>query len=352
MIFRQLFDSVSSTYTYLLGCESNREAVIIDPVFEHHERDIALIRELDLNVKYAIDTHVHADHVTGAWLMKQAFGAEIAIAAAAGADNADIALKDGDALAFGDCSLRATATPGHTSGCMTFVTNDQSMAFTGDCLLIRAAGRTDFQAGDVATMWQSIVEKIFTLPDACLIYPAHDYMGRTASTVAEEKKFNPRIGGEAKEEDFTGYMENLNLPHPRLLDIALPANIVCGKPEDDNLTRPTWGPITVTFAGIPEVEPDWVARNLDSLMVLDVRSEAEFRGDLGYIRNSTLIPLDQLRDRVDEISDEKPVVVICQSGKRSAMATQILSSAGIEKVANIPGGLIYWSRLSLPGIVH
>lgn len=349
MIFRQLFDTVSSTYTYVLGCENSREAIIIDPVYELHARDTALIRELNLNVRYSADTHVHADHVTGSWLMKEEFGARIAVAQAAGAKNVDIELKDGDVLAFGDCSVAALATPGHTGGCMTFVTNDKSMAFTGDCLLIRAAGRTDFQAGNVHTMWNSIRDRIFTLPDDCLIYPGHDYLGRTVSTVAEEKKFNPRIGGDAREEDFAGYMDNLNLPHPAQLEIALPANMVSGKPEED-IAGQDWGPITVTFAGIPEVEPDWVARHRDELTILDVRSEAEFKGDLGHLEASLLIPLDELRNRVDEIPDDKPVVAICQSGKRSAMATQILKSAGKGKVANIPGGIIHWSRLALPGL--
>ncbi|MBT4162718.1 MAG: MBL fold metallo-hydrolase, partial [Gammaproteobacteria bacterium] len=201
MIFRQLFDSTSSTYTYLLGCEATREAIIIDTVFEQHARDTALIRELNLSVRYAIDTHVHADHVTGAWLMKQEFDAQISLAVDAGAKNVDAGLADGDVLAFGNCSVTAMATPGHTDGCMTFVTGDKSMAFSGDCLLIRAAGRTDFQAGNVHTMWDSIKNRIFTLPDDCLIYPGHDYMGRTVSTVGEEKQFNPRIGGDAKEED-------------------------------------------------------------------------------------------------------------------------------------------------------
>lgn len=351
MIFRQLFDPVSSTYTYLMGCESTLEAVIIDSVFEQHDRDTALIRELNLSVRYSIDTHVHADHVTGAWLMKREFGAEIAIADTAGTENADIALKDGDVLAFGESSLTAMATPGHTSGCMTFVTSDRNMAFTGDCLLIRSAGRTDFQAGDIETMWHSIKEKIFSLPENCLIYPAHDYLGRTVSTVAEEKRFNPRIGGDARQEDFSGYMENLNLPHPKQLELAVPANLICGKPEADDVNKPSWAPITVTFAGIPEVEPDWVARHRTSLCILDVRNETEFRGDLGHIEHSTLIPLNELRERLDEVPIDRPVVVICQSGKRSAMATQILQSAGFERSANIPGGLIHWTRLALPGLV-
>lgn len=352
MIFRQLFDTNSSTYTYVLGCENTRQAVIVDPVFEQHDRDFALLRELGLSVRYTVDTHVHADHVTGAWLMREATGAEIAINAECGAEGVDLELTDGTVLAFGDCSLTALATPGHTGGCMTFVTNDRTMAFTGDCLLIRGAGRTDFQAGDVHTMWESIQEIIFKLPDECLIYPGHDYMGRTVSTVGEEKRFNPRIGGEAREEDFTGFMDNLGLPHPRQLEIALPANLRCGKPEIESPKQSDWGPVVRTFAGIPEIEPDWVARHMSEVTLLDVRSSAEYGGELGHIQGSMLIPLDELRDRLEEIGSEKPIVAVCQSGKRSAMAVQILLSAGRADVANLPGGVIHWARLALPGLEH
>ncbi|MFT4631388.1 MAG: sulfur dioxygenase [Candidatus Pseudothioglobus sp.] len=352
MIFRQLFDLASSTYTYILGCEASREALIIDAVFEQHHRDTALLRELDLKVKYAIDTHVHADHVTGAWLMKHHFQAPIVLSEAYAAKEVDVQAKHGTALVFGDYTLMVRATPGHTNGCLTFVTQDETMAFTGDCLMIRGAGRTDFQAGSVHTMWQSIREQIFTLPDSCLIYPGHDYMGRTVSTVGEEKHFNPRIGGDAREEDFAGYMNNLGLPHPRLLEIAVPANLHCGRPRNGEVPPPVaWGPVTNTFAGIPEVEPNWVARHLDAVYVLDVRSAAEFGGDLGHIDGSTLIPLDELRERHQEITSTKPIVTVCQSGKRSAMATQILNAAGFSKVANIPGGLLQWSRLALPGLI-
>jgi glyoxylase-like metal-dependent hydrolase (beta-lactamase superfamily II)/rhodanese-related sulfurtransferase len=347
MLFRQLFDTTSSTYTYILGCNDSQDAIIIDPVFEQHARDTALLRELGLNVKYTVDTHVHADHVTGSWLMKESEGAKITLSGNYGATSIDVELEDGMVLAFGNCSITAHSTPGHTDGCFTFVTSEQTMAFTGDCLLIRGAGRTDFQSGDVHTLWGSIREKIFSLPGECLLYPGHDYMGRTVSTVTEEKTFNPRIGGDAREEDFAGYMNNLGLPHPKQLDIALPANLRAGKP-DALMSKPTWAPINVTFAGIPEVEPDWVARHLDEICVLDVRSEAEYSGDLGYIEGSILIPLDQLRDRIREVPTDKPVVAMCQSGKRSSMATQILKASGIEDVANVPGGLIHWSRLALP----
>ncbi|MEJ2130401.1 MAG: MBL fold metallo-hydrolase [Gammaproteobacteria bacterium] len=349
MIFRQLLDPVSSTYTYLLGCENSREAVVIDPVFERHARDVALIRELELRIRYVLDTHVHADHVTGAWLMKLAFGAQIALSRRYDVSEVDFRVDEGDIIRFGDCALEVQATPGHTEGCVTYVLDDHSMAFTGDCLLIRGAGRTDFQGGDAHTMFRSIREKIFTLPDECLIYPAHDYDGREVSTVGEEKRFNSRIGGDAHEEDFVGYMDNLGLAHPKLLDIAVPANMRAGRPEGDQLPEKiTWGPVTVSFGGIPEIEPEWVARHLDELTLLDVRSPEEFEGELGHIEGSRLVPLDELRERVDEVPRDRPVVVVCQSGKRSGMAAVILQKAGFEEVANVAGGLINWSRLALP----
>lgn len=198
-------------------------------------------------------------------------------------------------------------------------------------------------------MWRSIREQIFSLPDDCLIYPGHDYFGRTVSTVAEEKQFNPRIGGEAREEDFVGYMENLGLPHPKMIDIALPANMKSGRPEGDRMPEEiTWGPVTITFAGVPEVPPDWVARHMNELFVLDVRSPGEFEGDLGHLQGAHLLPLDQLQERLDEVPRDTPVVAVCQSGKRSARAVEILMKAGYPQVANVAGGLIQWSRLALP----
>ena len=287
--------------------------------------------------------------MTGAWLMRRSLGAEPVLAARYEVEDVDVPVDHGDVLAFGNSSLAVRATPGHTNGCLTLVTNGQDMAFTGDCLMIRGAGRTDFQGGDEHQMWRSIREQIFTLPDDCLIYPGHDYVGRTVSTVYEEKHFNPRIGGDAKEEDFVGYMENLGLPHPKLIDIAVPANMKGGRPDDDTLPKKiTWGPVTMTFAGIPEIRPDWVARHLDELFVLDVRSAGEFEGDLGHLDGAHLIPLNELRERLEEVPRDRPVVAICQSGKRSAMAAQILLKSGYEEVANVSGGLIQWSRLALP----
>jgi sulfur dioxygenase len=292
LVFRQLFDQTSSTYTYLLADPSSRDAVLIDPVFEQHLRDRALIDELGLTLRYTLDTHCHADHVTGAWLMKQATGAKIGISARYGdmVKGADLHLDQGDRLTFGNRSLEVRATPGHTDGCVTYVLDDQSMAFTGDCLLIRGAGRCDFQQGNASTLYRSIKEQIFTLPDDCLLYPAHDYNGRTASTVAEEKEYNPRIGGQANERDFVGFMENLNLPHPKQIDIAIPANCRSGEPEEGTLpTLADWGPVRQTYAGLQEIDPQWVAEHLEQVHILDVRDPNELAIDPDHIPNSQLI---------------------------------------------------------------
>jgi glyoxylase-like metal-dependent hydrolase (beta-lactamase superfamily II) len=232
MIVRQLFDQVSSTYTYLLADEQAREAVLIDCVFEQHARDAALIRELELNLIGTLDTHCRADHVTGAWRMKQAFGSKIGLSPQYGARHVDLPLVHGDAVRFGAHSVEVRATPGHTDGCVSFVSEDHALVFTGDALLVRGAGRTDFQQGDPLRLFRSIREQLLTLPDACVVFPAHDYEGRTSSTVGEERRHNPRIGGEPREEDFVGYMRNLGLPHPKQLAVALPANLRSGEPEE------------------------------------------------------------------------------------------------------------------------
>jgi sulfur dioxygenase len=274
LIFRQLFDADSSTYTYLLADPDSKEAVLIDPVFEQHLRDRALIEELGLTLLATLDTHCHADHVTGAWLMHQVIGSKIGISARYGdmVSGADYRLDHGDRIKFGERAFEVRATPGHTDGCLTYVLDDHSMAFTGDCLLIRGAGRCDFQQGNAHTMYASITEQIFTLPDDCILWPAHDYSGRTSSSVREEKAYNPRIGGQADETDFVGYMENLGLPHPKKLDIAIPANCVCGKPEDGHMpTIADWGPVRLTYGGVKEIDPQWVAENLGQVHVLDVR---------------------------------------------------------------------------------
>jgi sulfur dioxygenase len=348
MFIRQLMDLATSTWTYVLADERSGDAILIDPVFEQHDRDVALLRELGLRLVMTVDTHCHADHVTGAWLMKAALGSRIALSGEYGAENVDEPLAEGGVVRFGAHALEVRATPGHTAGCTTLVTAARDAAFTGDCLLVRAAGRTDFQQGSARRMFRSIRDRIFTLPDGCVIYPAHDYEGRTSSTVGEERRFNPRIGGEAREEDFVGYMENLGLPHPRKMEQAIPANLRCGRPEDDALPAPaSWGPVVATYAGIHEIAPEWVARHRAEVHLVDVRAAAELSGELGAIDGAQHIPLDELRARAGEVPRERPVVTVCQSGRRSAMATVILRKAGVTDVANLAGGLLRWRHLGL-----
>lgn len=349
MFFRQLFDAASSTYTYLLADEQTREAVLVDTVFEQFARDSALVRELGLRLVATVETHVHADHVTAAWLFREALGSEIVVSARAGVEGATRLVSEGDVIRFGGEGLSVLATPGHTDGCMTYVTLDRRMAFTGDALLIRGAGRTDFQHGSASTLFKSITGKILALPDTCLLYPGHDYAGRTVTTVAEERAWNPRIGGGANERDFAGYMDNLALPHPKKIDVAVPANLRCGRPESGSVPETaTWAPIVTTYAGIPEVDAHWVQDHVATVTVLDVREKDELTGPDKRIASATHIPLGELRNRVAEISSEKPVIAVCRSGRRSAQATVILRENGRKDSANLAGGMLRWNALGLP----
>lgn len=226
MIFRQLFDPETASYSYLLGDELTREAVLVDSVAEHLERDVAILAELGLRLVFALETHVHADHVTAAGRLREALGARVAVSRASGVKNADVLLGDGDWLAFGSRRLEARATPGHTAGCMTFVT--EGMAFSGDALLVRGCGRTDFQDGDARTLWHSVHSKIFTLPESTALFPAHDYQGRTQTSVGEELRFNPRLGTGQTVESFIELMGRLSLAYPKRMDEAVPANLYAG----------------------------------------------------------------------------------------------------------------------------
>jgi sulfur dioxygenase len=344
MLFRQLFDPQSGTYTYLLADRESREAVLIDPVYEQVRRDAALLAELDLRLVATLDTHVHADHVTGAWVLRERTGCRIGIAAASGAEGADLPLADGDRVRFGSRWLSVRATPGHTAGCLTYVLDTEDRAFTGDCLLIRGCGRTDFQGGDAATLYRSVHSQIFTLPGDSLLYPAHDYRGMTVTSVAEEKAFNPRLGGELSLSDFVGLMANLNLPHPKRIDVAVPANLRCGRPPEGRAPgdEPDWAPLTFTFAGIWEVPPLWLEEHLGEVQVVDVREPDEFDGPLGHIPGAILIPLGSLAARADELDRDRPVVAVCRAGGRSAQATAILRSAGFPRTANLAGGMLRW----------
>ncbi|XP_053123569.1 persulfide dioxygenase ETHE1, mitochondrial [Hemicordylus capensis] len=226
LLFRQLFEEESFTYTYLLADTKTKEAVLIDPVLETAKRDSMLVKQLGLNLLFAVNTHCHADHITGTGLLKQLLpGCRSVISRESGA-SADLLIKEGHTLTFGAFALEPRSTPGHTDGCLTYVLNDKSMAFTGDALLIRGCGRTDFQQGSPETLYRSVHEKIFTLPGDCLVYPAHDYTGQTVSTVEEERTLNPRLT--LSKEEFVELMKNLNLPKPKQIDLAVPANLKCG----------------------------------------------------------------------------------------------------------------------------
>jgi rhodanese-related sulfurtransferase len=229
------------------------------------------------------------------------------------------------------------------------------MAFTGDSLLIRGCGRTDFQQGSPGQLYHSVREQILSLPPACLLYPAHDYRGLTVTSVAEETRFNPRLGGDVNEGDFTGYMNNLGLPHPKLMDIAVPANLRCGQPDSGSVQtqEPSWAPLTCNFGGVWEIQPDALEECIggshsSDIQLIDVRESAEFNGGLGHIPGARLIPLAELAARSGEIDKERPVVTVCRSGARSAQATVLLQRSGFSKVANLAGGMLRWRAEALP----
>lgn len=229
LIFRQLFDHDTWTYTYLIADRETREAALIDTVKEQVSRDLNLLKELGLKLKYVMDTHVHADHITGADALREATGAQGVVGSGTEVTCADIRMKSGDRVPLGPFGIKALSTPGHTSGCMSYVVAGR--VFTGDALLIRGTGRTDFQQGSSHTLYGSITKTLFALPDETLVHPAHDYRGLPFSTIGEEKKYNPRIGGGKTEEEFVKIMANLNLAMPKKIQVAVPANLACGAPS-------------------------------------------------------------------------------------------------------------------------
>uniref|UniRef100_A0AC34Q1Z4 Metallo-beta-lactamase domain-containing protein n=1 Tax=Panagrolaimus sp. JU765 TaxID=591449 RepID=A0AC34Q1Z4_9BILA len=241
-IFRQLFEPVSCTYSYLLGCASSKKAVIIDPVLETVNRDSRLIDELGLELIYGLNTHIHADHVTGTGELKKRFpNMKSVISERAGHVHVDLVVKNMDRISFGNGVLEARSTPGHTNGCVTYVDHQNRMAFTGDALLIHGCGRTDLQHGDARTLYESVHDQIFSLPDDYLVYPAHDYSGKFVTSVGEEKLHNPRLT--LKEDQFVELMNNLNLTHPHQFEKSLAANEVCGIFElmDENTKKLVFG---------------------------------------------------------------------------------------------------------------
>jgi glyoxylase-like metal-dependent hydrolase (beta-lactamase superfamily II)/rhodanese-related sulfurtransferase len=344
LIFRPLFDPSSSTWSYLLGDRASGEAVLIDPVFEQLRRDETLIRELGLTLKWTLETHVHADHVSGAWLLRQRLGSRIALSVDGGASGADRLLRHGEQVGFGSRHLQVRATPGHTNGCLSYVLDDESRVFTGDCLLIRGCGRTDFQQGDTAALYRSVHMQLFTLPGSCLVYPGHDYNGMGVSSIDEERRFNPRLGGDVGEGDFAGFMQHLGLPHPKKMDLAVPANLRCGRPEGDVVppADPQWAHLDFSIAGLWEITPHALAEVAGKVQVLDVREPDEFAQGLGHIEGALLVPLGQMDARLVELPRDRPIVTVCRSGARSARAAAMLGKAGFAEVANLRGGMLRW----------
>ena len=351
MLFRQLFDQDSSTYTYLLADAGSREAVIIDPVVEQFERDRTLIEELELTLRFILETHVHADHVTGGSLLRERFGAQSIISERAGVVCADRLVKHGDVIQFGAHTLRVRETPGHTDGCVTYVCAEPPLAFTGDALLIRGCGRTDFQHGDSARLYRSVHEQIFSLSDDTVLYPAHDYRGRTSTSVREEKRWNPRLGASKSERDFIEIMSRLDLPYPRKIDLAVPSNLQCGGSQLTAAAADldtSWAPIQLSSAGVPELAPEWLRDHPSEPFVIDVREPDEYRGELGHIAGAASIPLATLQTAAHHLPRDRALVLVCRSGGRSGRAAVDLAKWGFSRAASLRGGMVEWNARKLP----
>ena len=351
MLFRQLIDLSSCTYTYLLADARTREAVIVDSVESQHERDAALIDELGLRLLYALETHVHADHVSGAWQLQRRFGCQTVASAASGAA-ADVVIADWGAVRAGKLVLEARYTPGHTNGCVTWVTGDKAMAFTGDALLVRGCGRTDLQGGDARALYHSVHDRIFSLPDDARLYPGHDYKGRTVTTVHEERQFNPRLGGGKSEAEFAEIMRALMLAAPARMNEWVPANLLFGRQDAsddvDIVPLAPWAPVARSATGTAEVSTSWVAAHAAQVRIVDVREPDELHAELGHIVGVEPVPLATVVPRARGWGKEDAIVLVCRSGGRSGRAADELERAGFRRVASMAGGMLRWAAEARP----
>jgi glyoxylase-like metal-dependent hydrolase (beta-lactamase superfamily II)/rhodanese-related sulfurtransferase len=338
MIFRQIFDSVSGTYTYLLASRHGGEALIIDPVLDKVDHYLRLVRELDLRLVKAVDTHLHADHITGLGALRDRTKCITVMGEQTKADVVSMRLAEGDKLTVEGLALDVLYTPGHTDDSYSFVMGDR--VFTGDTLLIRGTGRTDFQNGDPRMQYESLFEKLLRLPDETLVYPAHDYKGETVSTIGEERRFNPRLQVRSVDE-YVALMNNLNLPNPKMMDVAVPANMQVGLHQDEVAKR-GWSITAATalsLAGRPEIA------------LIDLREKGE-RDRHGYIAGSLHAPYPELQDNISPgglvrelaTATGKRVVFYCAFGERSAMAVQAAQDAGITSACHIEGGIAAWKK--------
>jgi len=333
----QLFDAASSTFTYILSDPATREALIIDPVDEQLERDLAVLREHGLQLVWAVETHAHADHITSAGRLAELAGARLAAPAGCGIGTAATQLAHGDELRFGGERLQALHTPGHTAGSMSFVWRHH--VFTGDTLLIGGCGRTDFQSGSAADLYRSITQVLFALPDETTVWPGHDYQGRSHSTIGHEKQHNPRVAGRS-EAEFVLLMDSLQLPRPRRIDEAVPANLTSGLRHDiDGAALMQPRPVAdASYAGdvSPQLAWEWVQAG-DAVLV-DVRTDAE-REWVGFVPGAVPVAWKQwpgmalnpgFDEQIRAASGERKVVLLCRSGVRSIAAARRATQLGIE----------------------
>ena len=336
MIFRQLFDSVSSTYSYLIASRRGGEALIIDPVLEKVDRYLKLMEELELRLVKAVDTHLHADHITGLGALRDRTRCVTVMGEESKVDVVSMRVADGDRLTVEGLSLAALYTPGHTDDSYSFLMGER--VFTGDTLLIRGTGRTDFQNGDARAQWESL-QRLLKLPDETLVYPAHDYKGDTVSTIGEEKRFNPRLKVRDAE-DYAALMASLNLPNPKMMDVAVPANMRQGLHQAE-VARRGWA---------------FSARNAQELVgrpdvaLIDLRETCE-RERHGVIPGSLHAPYPDLQASIggggllhELAGTGKRLLFYCAFGERSAMAVQAAQDAGITTARHIEGGMAAWKK--------
>ena len=342
MIFRQLFDSTSSTYSYLLASRHGGEALIIDPVLERVDRYIQLLRELDLRLVKAIDTHLHADHITGLPALRERTRCITVMGEQTKADVVSIRVSEGDHVDIEGVSLKVLYTPGHTDNSYSFLMADR--VFTGDTLLIRGTGRTDFQNGDPQAQYNSIFGKLLKLPDETFVYPAHDYKGDTVSTIGEERAFNPRLQVKSAA-DYIALMNNLNLPNPKMMDVAVPSNMRVGLAQDI-VAEKGW-------ALSPEQLRDLLEQGRVAL--IDLREDQE-RSKHGIIPGALHIPYPHLGPELEPgghiqqlaLAGGKELVFYCAYGERSAMAVQAAHKAGLAAARHLQGGLAAWKTAGEP----
>ena len=347
MFFRQLFDPASSTLTYLIADDTSHEAVLIDPVVEQADRDVRLLREHGLALKYTLETHVHADHVTAAETLKQATGSRTAVSRDCNAQGYDLLLKDGDVILFGHEEILTIATPGHTPGSVSYLWRDR--VFTGDTLLIGGCGRTDFQNGSAEALWHSITERLFKLDDQILVYPGHDYKGRRVSSIGEEKRFNARVSNKTREE-FLSIMGNLGLPMPARIHEAVPSNLGGGADQAAvGRASEQWAALE-NRVDVQNVSARQLAELLrgGGIHLIDVRTPGEF-GSM-RIAGAMNVPLDRLDPAglLESLGAHAPVYCVCQTGTRSQLAAAKLRSAGFTRVVHVDGGTNAWAMAGLP----